>query len=503
MKRIVFWVLVLMLAICGKMNAQTAQDTVYLAQDSHPDAGIYLPAPPDTASLAFVDDFQQWIWGKSVRNTERGRQASWESLNGTARMCTVFGEALGITISQEATPALWQLIRRAGNTGSRSTKKPKAKYMRRRPFDRMNEYTWGEFDDYDDLKGNGSYPSAHTARAWTVALTLAQLVPELQDTILRRGYEYGQSRVIVGAHWQSDVDAARLTSSATFARIQETEEFQKDFAAANEEYRRLTSTTAPEEMTWPSLKRVLDAPVDTASVRYYGDMAHYWMGKAERDTERGQQAIEDAKIGVDVFSNMFTPCVGITLSEGGTPAICALIAAVIDHFFAAVTTMKDDYFRKHPFVQMGEPTAIPETEELAVANSSYPSEHAMLSWGLALSLTEVMPDSATAILKRGYEIGRSRVIVGYHYASDVQAGRVMASGVLAQLHSSPAFVQLIANARQEYAQLTSGLTGINSQETQTEIPSARIYDMQGRLLNDTTTSTGVYIKGDKKKVVSK
>lgn len=500
MKRMRYLTLVTMLAICCKMSAQTAQDTVYLAQDSHPDAGLYLPAPPDTASMAFVDDFQQWIWGKSVRNTERGQQASWESLNGTARMCTVFSEALGITISQQATPALWQLIRRSGNTGSRSTKKPKAKYMRRRPFDRMNEYTWGEFDDYNDLKGNGSYPSAHTARAWAVALTLAQLVPELQDTILRRGFEYGQSRVIVGAHWQSDVDAARLTASATYARIQETEEFQKDFAAANEEYRQLTMTTAPDETVWPSLKRVLDAPIDTASIRYYGDMAHYWMGRAERNTERGQQAIEDAEFGVDVFSNMFSPLAGITLSEEGTPAIYALISAVIEQFLAAGMTMKDDYFRKRPYVQMGEPTSIPEEEEASAGKSSYPSAHALLSWGLALTLTEVMPDSATAILKRGYEIGHSRVIVGYHYASDVQAGRVMASGVLAQLHNRADFVQLIANARQEYARLTSSTTGVDSQNTQTDVPSARIYDMQGRLLDDTTAPTGVYIKGNKKVV---
>ena len=479
-------------------DSDTAQDTVYLAQDSHADAGKYLPAPPDTASLAFVDDFQQWIWGKSMRNTERGRQASWESLNGTVRMCTVFSEALGITISQQTTPALWQLIRRAGNTGSRSTKAPKQKYMRQRPFDRMNEYTWGEFDDYDDLKGNGSYPSAHTARSWTVALTLAQLVPELQDTILRRGFEYGQSRVIVGAHWQSDVDAARLTASATFALIQQTEEFQKDFAAASKEYRQLTNTSAPEDITWPSLKRVLDAPIDTASVRYYGDMAHYWMGKGERGTERGKQAIEDAEYTIDVFAHMFTPCAGITLSEEGTPAIYALISTAVDQFLTAGSTMKNVYFRKPPFVQLGEPTAIPEEEAANVGKSSYPSAHAMMAWGLALSLSEVMPDSATTILKRGYEVGRSRVIVGYHYASDVQAGRVMASCVLAQMNNMPSFVQLIANARQEYLQLTSGETAISPQNSPSETPSARIYDMQGRLLNDTSTPKGVYIKGDKK-----
>jgi len=95
-------------------------------------------------------------------------------------------------------------------------------------------------------------------------------------------------------------------------------------------------------------------------------------------------------------------------------------------------------------------------------------------------------------------VWHSRVIVGYHYASDVQAGRVMASGVLAQLHNRADFVQLIANARQEYARLTGSTTGIDSQGTQTEMPSARIYDMQGRQLNDTTVPTGIYIIGNKK-----
>ena len=63
MKKMSYLFLATILFICGKTFGQTAQDTVYLAQDSHADAGKYLPAPPDTASLPFVDDFQQWIWG--------------------------------------------------------------------------------------------------------------------------------------------------------------------------------------------------------------------------------------------------------------------------------------------------------------------------------------------------------------------------------------------------------------------------------------------------------
>ena len=59
-----------------------------------------------------------------------------------------------------------------------------------------------------------SYPSSHAAAGWAVALVLSELNPDRAEPILKRGYEYGQSRVIAGYHYQSDVDAARLAASA-------------------------------------------------------------------------------------------------------------------------------------------------------------------------------------------------------------------------------------------------------------------------------------------------
>ena len=54
--------------------------------------------------------------------------------------------------------------------------------------------------------------------------------------LLRAGAALSQgSRVIAGYHWQSDVDASRLLSSACFARLQACEEYMKDLAAARAE----------------------------------------------------------------------------------------------------------------------------------------------------------------------------------------------------------------------------------------------------------------------------
>lgn len=85
--------------------------------------------------------------------------------------------------------------------------------------------------DEGKLRMNGSYPSGHTTLGWTMALVLAEIRPERQNQLLQRGYEYGQSRVICGAHWQSDVDAGRILGAAVFARLHADERF---VAALNE-----------------------------------------------------------------------------------------------------------------------------------------------------------------------------------------------------------------------------------------------------------------------------
>ena len=48
---------------------------------------------------------------------------------------------------------------------------------------------------------------------------------------------YGDSRLIVGAHWQSDVNAARLAAAAAYARLHTSERFLEQMRLAREEFR--------------------------------------------------------------------------------------------------------------------------------------------------------------------------------------------------------------------------------------------------------------------------
>lgn len=430
--------------------AQNLDTIPYFSDDEMPDAGLFLPPPPDTCSQLFIDDFSQWLWGKSMRNTPRGQRASWESLYSEGRMCEIYSQALGFTVSKEFTPAIYRLISRGQRTAEQAVDRAKVRYMRKRPFARMNEHVFGAFDDEEFLRGNGSYPSGHTSLGWTTALILAQMAPELQDTILRRGWEYGESRVIVGAHWQSDVDAARLAASTAVARLQASPEYLSDLAAAREEFL-LWHGAVPQSVGYPDGRRILPPPIDTADRRYQGDVAAHWAAKADRTTPRGAQAVIDARYKVGDFLAQFSTILNMQIDSVNTPHIAAYLTYVRTTLKKESTRLKSTGFRRRPYEQLGERTLIAEEEASHFATTSYPSTHSTLGWGMALAMVELTPDSMNAVLQRGFEIGQSRVIAGYHWASDVLAGRLVASYTLVCLNNDPEFRALLDRARAEYA----------------------------------------------------
>lgn len=77
-----------------------------------------------------------------------------------------------------------------------------------------------------------SYPSGHAAFGAACAIVLAQMVPEERAALFARGRVYGQSRVIIGAHFPSDVEAGRLIGTVTIAFLLQSPRFQSDLRAA-------------------------------------------------------------------------------------------------------------------------------------------------------------------------------------------------------------------------------------------------------------------------------
>lgn len=210
----------------------------YFSVQEMPDAVQYLPAPPDSASMCFAYDTAQYQWGKRQRHTPRGQQAKDDADYGIYRMATIFSPAIGVMISPNTTPQLWKLLIDATYTAGRGCDIAKAHYFRPRPYMYFNEPTLVPQDE-EVLRHNGSYPSGHTTLGWVTALLLVEICPEKENEILRIGYEYGQSRVIAGYHWQSDVTAGRLVASSCFARLHTSKAFLKQMKKAQKEFNKV------------------------------------------------------------------------------------------------------------------------------------------------------------------------------------------------------------------------------------------------------------------------
>ncbi len=214
-----------------------AQDQVqpYLTVDQLPDLIKCLPAPPAFDSPEFANDMMRFAWGKQQRlNEERAEIAKRDAVWSYEALLAEFDVPFGLHISPENTPEIWKLMVTSMTTTDAMRVAPKAFYHRQRPFERYQDKMLT--DEEAELAGEGSYPSGHTMRGWTAALLLAEVNPAAADTIFARGWMYGESRVIVGAHWQSDVDASRVAASIGVCALHGSPEFREQMAKAQEEY---------------------------------------------------------------------------------------------------------------------------------------------------------------------------------------------------------------------------------------------------------------------------
>ncbi len=237
--------LLLSLSFLGLALTASAQDAstdpahYFLRENQVANSIQLLPPPPLPGSVQFECDKAQYTWGKMVRVTARGKQAVQDAQLGGKGLSRAFSEAFGVTITKEETPEIYTLISRMQRDASDlAVRAAKNYYMRMRPFALYGEQS-GTPEAEPDLLTNGSYPSGHTSAGWTTALVLAEINPDRQDQILKRGYEFGQSRVIIGVHHQSDVDAGRIIASTLVARLHALKEFNDQLAKAKKEFARL------------------------------------------------------------------------------------------------------------------------------------------------------------------------------------------------------------------------------------------------------------------------
>ena len=215
------------------------QSNHYLTKEEAPHDTVFMGPPPAFGSLLFEQDFHMYQYGKTIRPTERGKQAVKDANTSTNNILEVFSEAFGMELSKENTPEIYKLINTMKeDAGSYATRCTKNFYKRTRPYALYNEPT-AVPEAEEGLRNNGSYVSGHSAIGTSVAMVLATINPERQDQLFKRGLDFGESRWIVGFHHYSDVKAGQMVGALGLPALLNNDAFMEQLAKAKKEFKRL------------------------------------------------------------------------------------------------------------------------------------------------------------------------------------------------------------------------------------------------------------------------
>lgn len=206
----------------------------YLAREALPDSLALLPAPPAAGSAAAAADEAMFRQTRALQGSPRWALAAQDAELKFPQAAAVYACALGTDITAASMPHLTMLLRRTLTDAGLSTYRAKDRYNRTRPFVALQSASCSPQDEPRLVK-DGSYPSGHAALGWAWALLLTELAPERADALLARGHAFGQSRVICGVHWQSDVEQGRVMGAATVARLHADATFLAQMQAARQE----------------------------------------------------------------------------------------------------------------------------------------------------------------------------------------------------------------------------------------------------------------------------
>lgn len=151
---------------------------------------------------------------------------------------------------------------------------------------------------------------------------------------------------------------------------------------------------------------------------------------------------DDAEQDIFIYRTIF----GASFTAKNLPILAALSADVHNEESVASGPLKSAFSRPRPY--QADKTLHPVCK-LTEAPNSYPSGHTLSGYLEGYTLAELLPDRRDEILARTDDYAHNRLVCGVHYASDLVAGRQLASILFGSMMSNPTFRQRLDAAREE------------------------------------------------------
>ncbi len=205
----------------------------YVDPGQVPNTVDILPAPPAPGSAQQAADQATFEATRKLQGGARWSLASRDAVLTPRALAADFSCAVGTALTPASVPTLFRIMDRAKADVAVAYARPKDFYQRVRPFVGNDAPICVARDPR--LAANGSYPSGHTTIGGTLALVLAAADPLRAEQILVRGRVFGESRIVCGVHWSSDVQAGLVTASSVFASLEGSAAFRSDLETLRQE----------------------------------------------------------------------------------------------------------------------------------------------------------------------------------------------------------------------------------------------------------------------------
>jgi acid phosphatase (class A) len=230
----------------------------YLGEQRLPDHRLFLPPPPAPGSPLATADAAIFEETRKLENGPRWQLAQSDDRISLKGLLADFGCSTGLDLSTVDAPAITRVLARSSADLFPLIGAAKDAYKRPRPF--LEHEGPICVMPSEDLAASGSYPSGHSATGWLYALLLAEIDPANAAAIVQRGRAFGESRVVCGVHYYSDIEGGRMTASALVAALHGAPEFETDVASARAEMFSLHGKAAPAAAACEAEKTNLATP---------------------------------------------------------------------------------------------------------------------------------------------------------------------------------------------------------------------------------------------------
>ena len=185
---------------------------------------------------------------------------------------------------------------------------------------------------------------------------------------------------------------------------------------------------------------LLAPPPAPGSAEEAADLASARAVFKARTPDEQDRAFKDATLSIFLFA----PAIGPFFQPGKLPKIEALFQKVRTNISEHINIPKNHWKRQRPY-ELDDSLTLGRPEK----SFGYPSGHSTRGTVQALLLAELFPEQKEAILAFGRQIGWDRVLIGKHFITDINAGRVLGQAIVRELLASPAFQRDLAEAKAE------------------------------------------------------